>query len=123
PALPRFQINSTAPAMVFILGNLGSDDPHKQTPVLAQALVQFPGSIEALLAMARNQVRLGNYEAAEESLVQVEGLDAFDWRVIWYRGLALIAQQAPAEAVYAFGAGSSPVAGELAAHPAVSIAA
>ena len=90
--------------------------------MLAQALMQFPSSIEALLAMARNQVRLGNYEAAEESLVQVEGLDAFDWRVIWYRGLALMAQQAPAEAVNAFETCYSEVPGELAAKLAIAIA-
>ena len=121
-SLPALKMNPTDPAMVFILGTLGSDDPHKQTPVLAQALMQFPNSIEALLTMARNQMRLGNYEAAEASLVQVEGLDAFDWRVIWYRGLALIAQQAPAEAVNAFETCYSEVPGELAVQLAIAIA-
>ena len=69
-SLPALKMNPADPAMVFILGNLGSDDPRKQTPVLAQALTQFPDSIEALLAMARNQVRIGNYEEAEKYLVK-----------------------------------------------------
>ena len=122
-SLPALKMNPADPATVFILGNLGSGDPRQQTPVLARALTQFPDSIEALLAMARNQVRLGNYEEAEKSLIKVEGLDSFDWRVIWYRGLALIAQQAPAEAVNAFETCYSEVPGELAAKLAIAIAA
>jgi serine/threonine-protein kinase PknG len=122
-SLPALKMNPEDPATGFILGNLGSGDPRKQTPVLARALTQFPDSIEALLAMARNQLRLGNYEEAEKHLVKVEGLDPFDWRVIWYRGLALIAQKAPAEAATAFETCYSEAPGELAVKLAMAIAA
>jgi len=122
-SLPTLKMNPEDPATSFILGNLGSGDPRKQTPVLARALTQFPDSLEALLAMARNQLRLGNYDEAEKYLVKVEGLDPFDWRVIWYRGLALIAQKAPAEAVKAFVTCYSEAPGELAVKLAIAIAA
>jgi serine/threonine-protein kinase PknG len=122
-SLPALKMNPEDPGAGFILGNLGSGDPRKQTPVLARALTQFPDSIEALLAMARNQLRLGNYEEAEKCLTRVEGLDPFDWRVIWYRGLALIAQKAPAEAVNAFETCYSEAPGELAVKLAIAIAA
>src|SRR5262249_15055698 len=52
-----------------------------------------------------------------------EALDAYDWRVIWYRGLALIGQNLPADANKAFDTCYSEAAGELSVQLAIAIAA
>ena len=122
-SLPVLKMDIADPATAFILGNVGSGDPRKQTPVLATAVAQFPDSIEALLAMARNQVLIGSYDEAEKYLGRVEALDAFDWRVIWYRGLALIRQNMPGEGLEAFETCYREVPGELAVKLGIAIAA
>jgi serine/threonine-protein kinase PknG len=50
-------------------------------------------------------------------------LDPFDWRVIWYRGVACIAQKKPEGAVNAFETCYSEVPGELAVKLAIAVAA
>jgi len=66
-SLPRLKMSATDTATDFILTNLGSGDPARQTPVLQRAIEQFPDSVEALLALACNQIRLGNYEEARSN--------------------------------------------------------
>lgn len=112
-SLPALKMETADPGAVFILSNLASGDPRKQTPVIQQALDQFPDSIEALLSMARNQIRLGNYADAEELLKRVEKLDGFEWRVLWYRGLSLLANRMYTEAATAFETCYNEVPGEL----------
>ncbi len=122
-SLPALKMDPADPATAFVLGNLGSGAPQKQVPVLMQAMARFPDSIGALLAMARNRVYLGQYEEAEKYFTKVEQLDAFEWRVIWIRGLALLGQKAFKEAVEAFETCYGEVPGELAPKLAIAVAA
>jgi serine/threonine-protein kinase PknG len=122
-SFPALKMRPDDPATAFMLANVGAGAPERQTPVYAQAIAKFPHSIEALLALGRNQLVLGNYEAAERHLEKVEAIDAFDWRVIWYRGLALIAQHQFAEALAAFETCYREIPGEQAPKLAIAIAA
>jgi serine/threonine-protein kinase PknG len=122
-SLPALKMSPQDPASSFIIGNLGTNDPKRQTPVIQQALDQFPDSVEARLAMARNQMRLGNHAEAEKYLATVEAQDPFEWRVIWYRGMALAAQGDYENAAIAFNTCYSEVPGELAPKLAIAVVA
>jgi serine/threonine-protein kinase PknG len=126
-SFPVLKMNPTDPAIGFILGSLyGSQiagDPHRQAALLSEAVKRFPDSLEAMLAMARNCVRMGAYEEGEKYLAKVEAVDAYDWRVIWYRGLALVGQNLPLEALKAFDNCYSEAPGELSVQLAIAIAA
>lgn len=122
-SVPALKPRPEDPATAFMLANVGAGDPARQTRVYDQAIAKFPGSVEALLAMARNQLLLGCHDRAEHYLAQVEAIDPFDWRVIWYRGLALIAQQAFAAAREAFESCHREIPGEQAPKLAIAIAA
>lgn len=122
-SFPALKMRPDDPATAFVLANVGAGDPKRQTPVYEQAIAKFPDSIEALLAMARNQLLIGNYEDAERRLAKVEAIDAFDWRVIWYRGLALIAQKQFTDALVAFDTCYREIPGEQAPKLAIAIAA
>jgi serine/threonine-protein kinase PknG len=122
-SLPALKLDPGDPATAFIVGNAAAADPRRQTPVLARALELFPSSISALLAMARHQLRLGDPAEAERQLALVEARDAFEWRVIWLRGLALILQAGYPAAIEAFETCYREVPGELAPKLAIAVAA
>jgi len=115
-------MNAEDPATAFILAN-PRGTPTWQVMILAQAIARFPKSIEALLAMANAQIQLGAYEEAEKHLVKVEAIDSYDWRVIWYRGLALVGQSDHAHALEAFETCYGEIPGELAPKLAIAITA
>lgn len=121
--LPPLKLNPNDPATSFIFNNLGAADPKQQTAVLEAALSQHPDSLEAKLVLAKNQIILRAYDLAESYLQKVEEADAFDWRVIWYRGMSLMAQGRMQEAVQAFDTCYSEVPGELAPKLAIALAA
>lgn len=125
-ALPELKLDPADPATAFIVGNAVAADPRRQTPVLARAIERFPDSLAARLAMARHQLRLGDCGAAEQQLALVEARDAFEWRVIWLRGLALILQgdhpAAYEAAIEAFETCYREVPGELAPKLAIAVA-
>jgi serine/threonine-protein kinase PknG len=111
------------------------------------AISRFATSLEARFAMANNAIELGAIAAAEgrdstridcvirakaaeeyfikaeNLLVEIEEIDAFDWRVIWYRGVSFLAQQDYKQALDAFETCYREVPGELAVKLAIAISA
>lgn len=122
-SLPLLKMNPEDQATNFILSNMGGGNPRRLKYLLTRAITQFPNSIEALFAVSRNSIFLGDYDDAEKYLAMIEDIDPFDWRVIWYRGLAYIAQGKPVEALKAFDTCYGEVPGELAVKLAIAIAA
>jgi serine/threonine-protein kinase PknG len=121
-SLPALKRDPEDVATSFIVTNL-SPDPKKQKLLFEQAIKQFKDSAEALLGMARAEILLGAFDAAEQYLVQAESRDPYDWRVIWYRGLAFLAQQKYADALAAFETCYAELPGELAPKLAIALAA
>jgi serine/threonine-protein kinase PknG len=146
-SLPHLKMDPSDPATPYLLGNLRGGDPRAHGPVLMNALSNFRASIEVRLAAANNAIECGAIAAAEGQdstridcvirakaaedyftkaeglLVEVEEIDAFDWRVIWYRGVSFLAQQDYKQALDAFETCYREVPGELAVKLAIAIAA
>jgi serine/threonine-protein kinase PknG len=85
-------------------------------------------SIEAKLRLAnsfidRGHIAASDYTEAEMILEQVAIQDAWDWRVDWYRGKSLLAQNRHQEAQAAFDRVYFDLPGELAPKLAFAIAA
>jgi serine/threonine-protein kinase PknG len=78
------------------------------------ATEQANGSAELLLRIADASISQRVFEAAFQHLAQAETHDPFDWRVAWYRGKALLAQDKIAEALTEFDAVFGEVPGEVA---------
>src|SRR5262249_13200116 len=126
------KMDPTDPATAFILGNLRGGNPTAHAPVLATANLRFKGSLEAKLALANNQIEGALtaidpakplfFAQAERYLLEVEEVDAYDWRVIWYRGVSFLAQQDFGQALEAFETCYREVPGELAVKLAMAIA-
>lgn len=111
--IPALKMDPADAATQYLLANLGTSDPKRQTAALENAIQAFPTSEEAHLALARNHIQLGNYGEAEKLLATVEKIDPYEWRVIWYRGLSLLAQNKATEALAAFETCYSEVPGEV----------
>lgn len=111
--IPALKMDPADAATQYLLANLGTNDPKRQTAALENAIQAFPQSEEAHLALARNHIQLGNFEEAEKLLAAVEKIDPYEWRVIWYRGLSLLAQNKASEALTAFETCYSEVPGEV----------
>jgi serine/threonine-protein kinase PknG len=119
-SLPSLKRDPQDPATQFILTNMSSD-PRKQTVFFQSAMEQFPDSIEAMLGMIKNQIRVAQYQEAEQLLKKVEEHDAFDWRVLWYRGLSFLAQGHFVDASEAFNNCYQELPGELAPKLGIAI--
>jgi serine/threonine-protein kinase PknG len=123
-SLPRLRMDTQDPAATIILNGMGgttSIDLKRQEGVIESALEQYPDSHEAKLALARNLIEQGEYPRAEATLKEVEAADGFDWRVIWYRGVSLMAQGQYDTAAGAFDTCFDEVPGELAPRLAMAI--
>ncbi len=120
--LPALKLDAGDPASSLILAASGSPDPAQRATLLADALKKFPESQEAPLRLAVLLIGDGKYAEAEQHLVQVEARDPFDWRVVWVRGLSLLAQQKYKEAVTAFDFVVHELPGDLAPKLALALA-
>src|SRR5262249_29590690 len=131
-SLPHLKMDPTDPATAFILGSIRGGNPNWHTPVLVTANQRFKASIEAKLAMADNQIQCAVtaidaskplfFDQAEKYLAEVEEIDSFDWRVIWYRGVSFLAQKEYVQALEAFETCYREVPGELAVKLAMASA-
>jgi serine/threonine-protein kinase PknG len=95
---------------------------------LQRLVKQLPTSAEAKLRLAnslidRNHIAKGDYTEAEMLIEKVAQQDAWDWRVDWYRGKSLLAQNQPQAAQAAFDRVYFDLPGELAPKLAFAIAA
>ncbi|WP_373543588.1 tetratricopeptide repeat protein [Chamaesiphon sp.] len=126
--LPHLLIDIKDPGFNAILNASMTTDLDRRIEQLTQVVKQLPTSIEAKLRLAnsridRGHIALGDYTAAEMLLEQVAQQDAWDWRVDWYRGKSLLAQNRPQESQAAFDRVYFDLPGELAPKLAFAIAA
>lgn len=121
--LPIPMLDSTDPGFNMALNAAAVIDPNQRIAGLRQALQQFPASVEIQLRLANSLIEIGAYEEVEQVLAKVEVQDAWDWRVLWYRGRSLMAQGKPKEAQAAFDQVYFDLPGELAPKLALGLAA
>ena len=126
--LPHLLIDIKDPGFNVILNACMTTDIDTRIEQLTQVVKQLPTSIEAKLRLAnslidRGHIAAGDYTAAELLLEKVAQQDAWDWRVDWYRGKSLLAQNQPQEAQAAFDRVYFDLPGELAPKLAFAIAA
>ena len=82
-----------------------------------------PQSREIRLRMAGALGRISNFNEAETLLFSVEKDDAWDWRVLWYRGVMMLSQNKPEEAAKLFDQVYFDIPGEIAPKLALGLAA
>ena len=126
--LPHLLMDIKDPGFNLVLNACMTTDIDTRIEQLTQVVKQLPTSIEAKLRLAnsridRGHIAWGEYTAAERLLEQVAQQDAWDWRVDWYRGRSLLAQDRPQEAQAAFDRVYFDLPGELAPKLAFAIAA
>jgi serine/threonine-protein kinase PknG len=127
-------------------------DPNKRVASLRQIVQQYPKSKEALLRLANSLIDVAasnssrttkipvlqekstsgkaagltaqsEYREVEEILTQVEALDPWDWRILWYKGRSFMAQKKAKEAQAAFDQVYFDLPGELVPKLALGLAA
>jgi serine/threonine-protein kinase PknG len=131
--LPNLLIDASDLGFNAVLNASMTTNLDRRIEQLTQVVQQFPKSIEAKLRLAnslidRSQMAVRSsqggitlypivthdYTEAEMHLEQVAQQDAWDWRVDWYRGKSLLAQNRPQEAQAIFDRVYFDLPGELA---------
>ncbi|MFY1670557.1 tetratricopeptide repeat protein [Plantactinospora sp. WMMB334] len=118
-ALPLPQVDILDPGAGF-LASLGTTDPTELVRQLTAAPVR---SVEVALRLARSRIEAGDLAGAGADLDRLAAADPFDWRVDWYRGLAALTGNRPAEARVAFDTVYDALPGEPAARLALAVSA
>jgi serine/threonine-protein kinase PknG len=127
--LPNLLIDAKDPGFNVVLNASMTTDLDRRIEQLNQVVKQLPNSIEAKLRLANSSIdraataSAGDYTVAENLLAAVAQQDAWDWRVDWYRGRSLLAQNRPQEAQAMFDRVYFDLPGELAPKLAFAIAA
>ncbi len=127
--LPNLLIDAKDPGFNVVLNASMTTDLDRRIEQLHQVVKQLPNSIEAKLRLANSSIdraataSAGDYTVAENLLAAVAQQDAWDWRVDWYRGRSLLAQNRPQEAQAMFDRVYFDLPGELAPKLAFAIAA
>ena len=127
--LPNLLIDTKDPSFKVVLNASMTTDLDRRIEQLTQVVKQLPNSIEAKLRLANSLIdraataSAGDYPVAENLLAAVAQQDAWDWRVDWYRGRSLLAQNRPQEAQAMFDRVYFDLPGELAPKLAFAIAA
>jgi serine/threonine-protein kinase PknG len=127
--LPHLLIDAKDLGFNVILNASMTTNLDRRIEQLTQVVKQLPTSIEAKLRLANSLIdrgaieSAGDYTEAEMLLEKVAQQDAWDWRVDWYRGKSLLAQNRPQEAQAAFDRVYFDLPGELAPKLAFAIAA
>lgn len=120
--LPSSRVNEDDPAAAYLL-SLPEQDPGQSLTLLDAAIGggQVAASPEVVLHRARELVQVGG--DPEESLVEVEQANPWEWRVQWYRAIRLLQLGRPAEAAEGFSRVWTELPGESAPKLAVALAA
>lgn len=121
--VPVSLLDTTDPAFNTIVYASAMPEPSKRVANFRQAVERFPASNESMLRLANSLIDVGDYDEAEKYLAQVEEKDAWDWRVLWYRGRSLMAQGKAKEAQAAFDQVYFDLPGELGPKLALGLAA
>ncbi|MCF2526169.1 serine/threonine-protein kinase [Yinghuangia soli] len=112
--LPVPRVDPTDPA-AGLLASLPTNDPDELLAALTAADVD---SVEATLRLAYVCIERGQVVRAEAFL---DDVDPDDWRLLWYRGLAALAEGRSAEALVAFDTVRSMLPGERAPRLALGV--
>jgi serine/threonine-protein kinase PknG len=115
-ALPLPLPDPADPGIGF-LATLATTDPEELIAVLAKPPVQ---SMEVGLRLVGARIEAGDTDGAIADIEHARGWN--DWRLDWYRGLAMLRANRPAEARAAFDAVYSELPGEPAAKLALAAA-
>lgn len=121
--LPIPILDVSDPGFNAVLNASAIADPVKRAVGLDVVVKQFPKSTEALLRLANTLIDADDYEETEQAIAQVVAKDPWDWRIFWYRGRSLMAQNKPIEAQKAFDQVYFDLPGELAPKLALGLAA
>ncbi len=122
-------INGNDPGFNAVLNASMTIDLNRRIEQLTQVVKQIPTSIEAKLRLANSLIdrgvteSVGDYAQAEALFLSVAEQDAWDWRVDWYRGRMLLAQNRPQEAQAMFDRVYFDLPGELAPKLSFALAA
>ncbi len=120
--LPIPILDASDPGFNAVMNAVAIPDISKRVNSLKQVTLQFPTSTEAVLRLANSLIDIGNYDEAEQLLAKVEEKDAWDWRVLWYKGRSFIAQNKAKEAQTVFDQVYFDLPGELAPKLALGLA-
>jgi len=86
--LPRPLVDRDDPAAGY-LATITSIDSQQ---MIADLRAAPDRTIEVVLRLAAELIEVGDWDAAEEALAEVEAIDRWEWRVAWYRGVAEFAR-------------------------------
>ena len=109
-ALPRPQVDRDDPAAGY-LATITSADPGQMIADLRAAPER---TVEVVLRLAAELIEVGEWNAVEEALTEVEAIDRWDWRVAWYRGVMNLARKRFGDSRASFAAVYRALPGELA---------
>ena len=121
--LPIPILDSSDPGCNIVMNASAIADPAKRRDSLNAVVNQLPNSREALLRLANTLIEIADYEEVEQTIAKIEAKDPWDWRIFWYRGRSLMAQNKPIEAQKAFDQVYFDLPGELAPKLALGLAA
>jgi serine/threonine-protein kinase PknG len=126
--LPHLLIDTKDPGFNVVLNASMTTNLDRRIEQLTQVVKQLPTSIEAKLRLAnsfieRGTIGRGDYTEAAALLDQVAQQNAWDWRLDWYRGRMLLANNLPQAAQTTFDRVYFDLPGELAPKLALAIAA
>jgi len=117
-ALPRPQVDSDDPAAGYV-ATITTADPQQ---TIAQLNAAPERTVEVELRHAGALIELGEWGAVDQALDAIEASDRWEWRARWYRGLAALAMERPAEARASFATVYHLLPGELAPKLALGMA-
>jgi serine/threonine-protein kinase PknG len=117
--LPLLQVD-TDDAAAGYLAALPATDPDELVELLRGAPVQ---TVEVELRLARTLIEAGEPSVGATAIAEILARDPWEWRALWYRGLAELASERPGDAFDSFTAVYHAIPGELAPKLALGIAA
>jgi serine/threonine-protein kinase PknG len=122
--LPTLKMDAKDIASNDLLRLSAITSPEKRILALMQLVDKFKtNSVEARLRLVDSYIEAGKFDEAEKLLSQIAQEDEFEWRVHWYRGKSLLAQDKGDEANFEFEKVYFEMPGELAPKLAIAYSA
>lgn len=122
--IPTLKMDARDLAANDLLRMAAVTNPNKRVVALEQVAAKFgEKSVEARLRLANAYLGVKRFSDADKLLDQLHAEDQFDWRVSWYRGKSLLAQNDGQGARLEFGKVYFEMPGELAPKLAIAYAA